>query len=51
VLASNPGTRGEVGWHIYVPISKQSTQLRAVAIVDGHGCPLTHVMPVHREHQ
>ncbi|MGI9072896.1 MAG: hypothetical protein ACR2JB_16665 [Bryobacteraceae bacterium] len=46
VLATNPGMQGRVGWHIYVPISKQASQLQAVAIVDGRGCPLTHVMPV-----
>lgn len=51
VLAKNPGTSGRVGWHIYVPLSKQSTELRAVAIVDGHGCPLAHVVPVHGEDQ
>jgi hypothetical protein len=51
VLARNPGPRGRVGWHIYVPLSKQSTELRAVAIIDGRGCPLAHVIPVHGEHQ
>jgi hypothetical protein len=51
VLASNPGTYGRVGWHIYVPVSKQSGQLQAVAIMDGHGCPLMHVTPIHREHE
>jgi hypothetical protein len=51
VLARNPGTRGRVGWHIYVPVSKQSSQLRAVAIVNGRGCPLTHVVPLHLEHE
>ncbi|MGI8960410.1 MAG: hypothetical protein ACR2IV_11735 [Bryobacteraceae bacterium] len=51
VLARNPGIRGRVGWHIYVPVSKQSSQLRAVALVDGHGCPLTHVTPVQDDHQ
>ena len=48
VLAKNPGTRGRVGWHIYVPVSKQSSQLQAVAIVDGHSCPLSHAVPVQR---
>jgi hypothetical protein len=51
VLAGNPGTHGRVGWHIYVPVSKQSSQLQAVAIVDGHGCPLMHVAPAHGKHE
>jgi hypothetical protein len=51
VLARNPRIRGRVGWHIYVPLSKQSSQLRAVAIIDGHGCPLTHVMPIYGDRQ
>jgi hypothetical protein len=51
VLTRNPGTRGRVGWHIYVPVSKQSKQLRAVAFMNGHGCPLSNVMPIPSEHQ
>jgi hypothetical protein len=50
VLTRNPGTRGRVGWHIYVPVSKQSNQLRAVAFADGHACPLSNVMPISSEH-
>jgi hypothetical protein len=46
VLARNPGTRGLVGWHIYVPISRRSNQLRAVALVDGHGCPVTNIASI-----
>jgi len=49
VLAGNPGTAGRVGWHIYVPVSKQSNQLRAVAVADGHGCPLSNVMRIPSE--
>ncbi|MFL6354081.1 MAG: hypothetical protein ACJ74Z_19820 [Bryobacteraceae bacterium] len=51
VKARNPGTHGRVGWHIYVPLSNESRQLRAVAIVDGHGCPLSHVVTIHGEHE
>jgi hypothetical protein len=51
VLARNPGTRGRVGWRAYVPVLKQSDQLQAVAIVDGRGCPLSNVTPVHGEHR
>lgn len=49
VLTQKPGTWGRVGWHIYVPVPKQSKQLRAVAFVDGHGCPLSNVIPVPSE--
>jgi hypothetical protein len=51
VLNRNPGIRGRVGWRIYVPVSTQSNQLRAVAFVDGHGCRLINVMPIPNEHQ
>jgi hypothetical protein len=51
VLAAHAGTAGRVGWHVYVPLSKQSSQLRAVAVVDGQGCPLSNVMPIPSEHQ
>ncbi len=51
VLAARPGTKGRVGWHIYVALPKQSKQLRAVAIVDGHGCPLSNFIPIPSERQ
>jgi hypothetical protein len=51
VLARNPGTRGRVGWHVYVPILKQSSQLRAVAVVDGHGCLLSNPISLATERQ
>jgi hypothetical protein len=51
VQAKYPAASGRLGWHIYVPLSKQSKEITAVAIVDGHGCPLSNVMPIPNEPQ
>ncbi len=46
VLKSQSGAWGRVGWHIYIPVSDPSEQIRAVAIVNDHACRLTTLAPV-----
>jgi hypothetical protein len=46
VIHTHARANGLPGWRIYVPLSPTSKELRAVAIIGGHGCPLTNTIPV-----
>ncbi len=51
VLRAYPSAHGLVGWRIYAPLTKDSKSLRAVAIVQSHGCPFGKEMPVNNQIQ
>ncbi len=48
VLKNNPGAWGRIGWHIYIPVTEPAEQVRAIAIVNDHACPLTKLIPINR---